>query len=103
MPEFSQNCLDCTTNSLSNLNDAHSNSNFRCGNSAQNVSNEGILSIFKNVDDSSCNNSDLELFAAFLVGRFGGVVGIKLFVMFSKTDGGTFLLSSKLENLVENV
>ena len=39
MVEFSQNCLGCTTNSLSTLNDTNSNSNLRCGNSAHNVSN----------------------------------------------------------------
>ena len=66
MPEFSQNCLDCITNSLSNLNDANSNSNLRCGNSAHNVPNEGILSFFKNIDNSSYDASDLELLAAFL-------------------------------------
>ena len=49
MPEFSQSC---TTNSLSNLNDASSNSNLQCGNSAHNVSNEGILSFLKNVSNS---------------------------------------------------
>ena len=49
MPEFSQSC---TTNSLSNLNDASRNSNLQCGNSAHNVSNEGILSFFKNVSNS---------------------------------------------------
>ena len=87
MSEFSQNCLDCLTNSLSNLNDANSDSNLRCGNSAHNVSNEGILSFFKNIDNSSYNASDLELLAAFLVGRFGsGGIGIKLFGMFSNTD-----------------
>ena len=64
------------------------------------VSKEGILSFFKNVDNSSCNTSDLELLAAFQVGRFGvGGVGIKLFGMFSKTDGGSlgldFLFISK--------
>ena len=102
MLEFSQNCLGCTANSLSNLNDNNSNSNLRCCNSVHNVSNEGILSLFKNFDNSSCNTSDLELLAAFLVGRFGGgAVGIKLFGMFSKTE--TFLLSSKQENLVEKV
>ena len=88
MPEFSQNCLDCTTNSLSSLNDANSKSNLRCGNSAHNASNEGTLSFFKNIDNSSCNTSDLELLVAFLIGCFGGGgVGIKLFGMFSKTDG----------------
>ena len=90
MPEFSQNCFNSTTNSLSNLNDANSSSNLRCSNSAHNVSNEGILWFFKNVDKSSCNTSDLELLEAFLVGRFGGKgIGIKLFEMFSKTVGGS--------------
>ena len=46
MPVFSQNCLDCTTNLLLNLNDANSNWNLWCGNSAHNVSNEGKLSFF---------------------------------------------------------
>ena len=59
MPEFSQNCLDCTTNSLSNL----------------------------NVDNSSCNTSYLELLAAFLfVHLASGGVGIKLFGVISKAD-----------------
>ena len=66
MPELSQNCLGCITNSLSNLNEANSNSNLRYGNSAHNVSNEGILSFFKNIDSSSYDASDLELLAAFL-------------------------------------
>ena len=88
MPEFLQNCLDCTTNSLSNLNDANSNSNLRCGNST--YLNEGILSFFKNLVNSSFNTSGLVLLVAFLVARFrGGGVGIKLFGMFSKTDGGS--------------
>ena len=90
MPEFSQNCLDCITNSLSNLNDANSNWNLRYGNSAHNVSNEGVPSFFKNIDHSSYDASDLKLQATFLVGRFGGGgVGIKLFGMFSNTDGGS--------------
>ena len=59
MPEFPQNCSDSTTNLLSNLNDANSNSNLQCDNSAHNVSNEGILSFFKNVDNSSCNTQIL--------------------------------------------
>ena len=71
MPEFPQNCLDSTTNLLSNLNNVNSNSNLRCGNSAHNVSNKGILSFFKNVDISSCNTPNLELPVAFLVGCFG--------------------------------
>ena len=104
MPEFLQNCLDCNTNSMSNLNDANSNSNLRCGNSARGVSNEGTLSFFKNADNkSSCNTSDLELLTVFLVGRFGGGgVSIKLFGMFSKTDGRCLGLDF-LENLIENV
>ena len=96
MPEFSQICLDCRGNSLSSLNDANWNSNLRCNNAAHNVSNEGILSFFKNVDNSFIvqYTSDLELLAAFLVGRFGdGGVGIELFGMFY----------SKQEDLVENV
>ena len=89
MPEFSQNCLDCVTNSLSNLNDANSNSNLRYGNSARNVSNEGMLSFFKNIENSSYDASDLKLLAAFLVGHFGGGgVGMKLFGKFSNIDGG---------------
>ena len=59
MPEFSQNCFNYTTNSLSNLNDANSNLDLCCGDSARNVSNEGILSMFKNLGNSSCNTSDL--------------------------------------------
>ena len=43
---FYKNYLDCTTNSLPNLNNANSNSNLQCGNSAH-VSNKGILSFFK--------------------------------------------------------
>ena len=57
--------LDCATNSLSNLNDANSKSNLQCGTSAHNVLIEGILSFFKNVDDSLHNTSDLELLVAF--------------------------------------
>ena len=103
MPEILQNGLDCTNNSMTNLNDANSNSNLRCGNSAFSVSNEGTLSFSKNVDKSSCNTSDLELLTIFLVGRFGGGgVNIKLFGMFSKTDGESLCLDF-LENLVDNV
>ena len=88
MPEFSQNCFDCITNSLSNLNDANSNPNLRYVNPAHNVLNEGVPSFFKNIDNSLYDASDLELLAAFLVGRFGGGgVGIKLFGMFSNNDG----------------
>ena len=90
MPEFSPNCFDCTSNLLSNLNDANSNSNWRCGNSTHNVSNEGIPPFFKNIDNSLCNASDLELLSTFLIGCFGdGGVGIKLFGMFLKTDCGS--------------
>ena len=66
--------------SVTNLNYGNPNSNLRCGNSANNVSNEGMLSFFKNVGNSLCNTS----------GRFGGGgICIKLFGMFLKTDGGS--------------
>ena len=87
MPEFSQNCLDCISNLLSNINDADSNSNWRWSNLKHNVSNEGIPPFFKNIDNSLWNVSDLELLSAFLIGCFGdGGVSIKLFGMFSRTD-----------------
>ena len=94
MPEFSLNCLDCTTNLLSNLSDANSNWNLQRGNSAHNVSNEGTLSFFKNVVNSSCNTLNLELLKTFLIGLLGGgVVGIKLFALLLKTDRRSFGLN----------